>query len=135
TLFRSERHSVEIGMACEKRQWRKRVAFALVISKAIGSWGLWRMHLDPSPPPTPSEEAPIPQRMTRQSRPDGEFRDRATGQVAPAQPMHDLSKSPSKPAAGTPISCGGDHLWNCPVSELYQKTMTLADGIDALFID
>jgi hypothetical protein len=130
-----ERHSVEIGMACEKRQSRKHVAFALVISTAIGSWGLWRMHLDPTPPQTASEAAPIPQRMTRQSRPDGEFRDHAAGPVAPAQPMHDLSKSPSKPAAGTPISCRDDHLGNCPVGELYQETLTLADGIDALFID
>jgi hypothetical protein len=130
-----ERHSVEIGMACEKRQSQKHLAFGLVISIAIGSWGLWRMHLDPIPPQTVSEGDPIPQRMTRQSRPDGEFRDRAAGQVAPAQPMLDLSKSPSKPAAGTPISCGGDHLRNCPVGELYQETMTLADGIDALFID
>jgi hypothetical protein len=130
-----ERHSVEIGMACEKRQSRKHVAFALVISTAIGSWGLWRMHLDPAPPQTASEAAPIAQRMTRQPRPDGEIRDRAAGQVAPAQPMHDLSKSPSKPAAGTPISCRDDHLGNCPVGELYQKTVTLADGIDALFID
>jgi hypothetical protein len=130
-----ERHSVEIGIACEKRQSRKQAVFVLIISAAVGTWGLWRMRVVPAAPQTASKAAPIPQGVTRQSRPSAEFRDREARQVAPVQSFRDSSQSLSKPAAGTAIGCRDNHLRSCTADELYRRTTTLADRIDALFLD
>jgi len=51
------------------------------------------------------------------------------------QSLRDLSKRPSKPAAGMPIGCRDNHLQSYTVDELYRATTTLADRIDALFVD
>ena len=32
------------------------------------------------------------------------------------------------------MECSGEHLKNCPVGELYRRTMALAAGIDSLFV-
>ena len=130
-----ERHSVEIGMAAEKRQSRKHLVLVLTISAAVGTWGLWRMRVNAAAPQTASKTAPIPQRVGSQSQPSAEFRGREVGEVAAVQSLRDLSKRPSKPAAGMPIGCRDNHLQSCTVDELYRATTTLADRIDALFVD
>jgi hypothetical protein len=129
------RHSVEIGMACEKRQSLKQAVLVLIISASVGTFGLWRMRVYPAAPQTASKAAAIPQGVARQSRPSAEFRDREARQVAPVQSFRDSSQSPSKPAAGTPIGCKDNDLRSCTVDELYRRTTTLADRIDALFMD
>lgn len=130
-----ERHSVDIGLTRERRQSRKNVAFVLILSAAVGSWGLWRMRLGAAAPLTASKTGPNPREMTGQSRPNAEFRNHEAGQVTPAQPTREPAMRPSKPAAGKPIACEGNHLESCSAADLYRRTMTLADGIDALFID
>jgi hypothetical protein len=128
-------HSVEIGVGREKRQSWKNVAFVLIISAAVGSWGLWRIRLDPAAPQTASKVGPTPQRITTPSFPNADVLKGEAGKVALAQSVRDSSKWPSKPAAGRPMECGVNHLENCSVDDLYRRTITLANGIDALFID
>jgi hypothetical protein len=130
-----EARSAHIRMVGERRPSRKGVAFVLILSASVGAWGWWRMRVDHAAPQTASKTGSIQQRTSGQSRPNAEFRDLEAGRVSPAQPRREPAKRPSKPAAGKPIDCGGNHLENCSGVDLYRKTMKLANGIDALFID
>jgi hypothetical protein len=130
----SEALPVATGTVGEKRQSRKHIVFVLFISAVIGAWCVGRIRLDPAPL-TASKIVPISQPTGKQIQVKVESPDHSAGKMATAQPIRDSSPALSKPAAGKPIGCGNDHLENCAAGELYRRTMTLADGIDALFTD
>jgi hypothetical protein len=116
----------------KKRCSRVQIVVVLLISTAIGAWGLWRIRFTPAPlsasraviivKRAPSSAAPVVQSRIHPAAP------------SPPQIVHDPSPKLSKPAAGTPVGCTSDHLSNCRTDELYRKSMSLADGIDARFI-
>lgn len=125
----SEALPVATGMVSEKRQARTHIVVVLITSAAIGAWCVGRIRLDRAPL-TASKIVPIEQPTAKQILVNYD-----AGKMAIGQPVHNSSLGLSKPAAGKPIGCGIDHLENCPAGELYRRTMTLADGIDALFTD
>jgi hypothetical protein len=134
-----EKSLAESGAADEKNQSWKYVTVVMIIFTAIGSYWLWRMHSHTAEQQIASRidsgATTIPEQATRQLPPKVALGERKTGKIVPQQPESYSSKRPAKPAAGKPFGCREDHLGNCPVDELYRRTMTLADTIDALFID
>jgi hypothetical protein len=128
-----ETHSVQIRMAHEERQALKNTAFVLIISAAIGSLGLWVMRLHHATTEITSRAGPSPQWIA--SSPNADLLKNEAGRMGLEQSVRDLSKRRSKPAAGKPIGCEGNHPENCSAVDLYRRVMTLADEIDALFID
>ena len=125
-----EDHSVAPDTANPKR--RAQIMLVLLLSIATGAWGLWHIRFA-SVPPSTARLIPIVKQTTTPAGPVVQPRIRQTGTPA-SPPVHDSSPKLSKPAAGTPVGCTSDHLSNCRPDELYRRSMSLADGIDARFI-
>lgn len=108
------------------------ILVVLLLSMAIGAWGLRRIR-SASAPQSAARVVPI---VKQTATPSASVRQPRVHQTVapPSLPVHDSSPKLSKPAAGTPLGCTSDHLSNCLPGELYRTSMSLADGIDARFI-
>jgi hypothetical protein len=127
-----EPESLAIDTTGRRPRPRSHIVVVLLIATAIGAWGLWRIRLAPAPL-SAARAIPIVKQASSPPIPVVQTRIHPTAPPSP-QPVHDSSSRLSKPAAGTPVGCTTDHLSNCRTDELYRKSMSLADGIDARFI-
>ena len=134
----SEKDLVESGTAHDKSQSWKYVAFVIITFTAIGFYWLWQIHSQTVEPQSAHridrDNLAISKPVTTQLQFDAASGERETVTRASSQSASDSSKRP-KPAAGKPFGCRQDHLGNCSVAEVYNKTMILANTIDAAFID
>ena len=124
--------SAEAGLTRERQSPRKHILFVLLASVTIATWSLWHIRVNRTPQ-TASNSAPIATRVARQTEPRVGPGDHATQRMTAVQLVRGSSPGLRKPAAGKPIGCGADHLGSCSGNELYRKTVTLAEHIDALF--
>jgi hypothetical protein len=118
--------------ASPRQRSRAQILVVLLVSMAIAAWGLWHIRFASAPQST-AHVIPI---VKQTAPPAASIVQPRIRQTAPplSQPAHDTSSNLSKPAAGTPVGCTSDHLSNCRADELYSKSVSLADGIDARFI-
>ena len=116
------------------RQPRRRaqILVVLMLSIAVGGWGLWHIRTVSVPSYT-ARAVPIVKPTAAPATPVVQPRIHQT-EAPPSLPAHDASSKLHKPAAGTPVGCTSDHLSTCRADELYRKSMSLADGIDARFL-
>lgn len=126
-----EHDSAAPDTAIPKRR-RAQILVVLLLSMAIGAWGLRRIRFA-SEPRSMARVVPIVKQTATPTAPVLQPRMHQTV-APPSLPVHDSSPKLSKPAAGTPLGCTTDHLSNCPPDDLYRRSMSLADGIDARFI-
>lgn len=135
---RSEKDLVESGTAHDKSQSWKYVAFVIITFTAIGFYWLWQIHSQTAEPQSAHridrDNPAISKPVTTQLQSNAASGERKTVMRASAQLASDLSKR-SKPSAGKPFGCREDHLGNCSVAEVYNRTMMLSNTIDAVFID
>jgi hypothetical protein len=131
SMLQIEGQAVETGAHREKGQSRKHTVFVLITSVAIGAWGVW--HIRSGVPPQPASKGV--QVLPATTNPIKPHLDSRTNNIAPVQPERATSQVLSKPPAGKPIGCREDHLQNCHVDELRRRTVALAAGIDALFLN
>ncbi len=127
-----EDESVAAATAGPERRRRAQILLVLLLSIAVGGWGLWHIRTSSALQST-TRVVPIVKQTAAPAPPMVQPPIRQTG-APPSLPAHDSSSKLHKPAAGTPVGCTSDHLSNCRTDELYRKSMSLADGIDARFI-
>jgi hypothetical protein len=121
----------------KKSQSWKYAAIVIITITAITFYWQGRMHLQISQPTNASRmdsgTSTISKQVTNR-RPSAASGDRKAGNRASAHSVAELSDKP-KPAAGKPFVCREDHLERCSVAELYNRTVVIANTIDAAFID
>jgi hypothetical protein len=134
----SEKNLVESGMAHYKSQSWRYVALVIITFTVISFYWLWRIHsqtVEPQSVHSIDRDNPaISKQVTTQLPSDAASGERQTVKRPSDQLVSDSPKRP-KPAAGKPFGCGEDRLGRCSVAELYDRTMILANTIDAGFID
>ena len=115
----------------EKSKHKRQIIFVLLISALLTAWSVQQNRVTPAPQVT-SVAASTPPPLPTVPLAIAVVHEPTT--VVPARPIARLLPAIRKPSAGKPVECGSEHLRNCPASELYRRTMTLAGGIDALFV-
>ncbi len=134
--WRQERGLAEFRTPHQKSQSWKYAAIVIITITAIVFWQ-WRMHSQVTEPTNASRmdtgTSAISKQVTTQ-RSSAASGDRKAENRASAHSGAELSDKP-KPAAGKPFACREDHLESCSVAELYNRTVILANTIDAAFID
>jgi hypothetical protein len=123
--------STETGLTHKRHTPWRHILFVLLASVTIAAWSLWHIRVNRAPQIV--SNIPVAMRVARQTGPIVEPGDHQTQRMTAAQLVRGSSPG-LKPAAGKPIGCGADHLGSCSGNELYRKTITLAEHIDALFI-
>ena len=120
----------------KSRSW-KYVAIVIITIAAIVFYWQWRMRLQITDPTNANRMGTATSTISKQvtnQRSSAASADRKAENRASAHSVAELSDKP-KPAAGKPFGCREDHLESCSVAELYNRTVILANTIDAAFID
>jgi hypothetical protein len=134
---RQEKRLADSRTPHKKSQSWKYVAIVFITITAIILYWQWGMHSQITEPTNASRmdtgTSTISKQVTNQRSSAASGDSKAENRAA-AYSGAELSNKP-KPAAGKPFGCREDHLESCSVAELYDRTVILANTIDAAFID